>query len=388
MADYCCAHCGKEGAKMQCPKCKQLGLPPTIYCEQACFKLAWAAHKAVHAFSQESMTQRQKAMFRFTGSVRPGNLTPAREVPEAINRPDYMAHPRGMSKLEEQSYGANKMPVLKGDELAAMREACRLTREVIDIGIAAARVGVTTDEIDRVVHEATVARDMYPSPLGYNGFKKSCCTSVNEVICHGIPDSRELQYGDTLNLDVSCFSRDGFHGDVNETFFIGDAEHRPTAASVKLVHSGYECMMAGFAIVKPGALYKHIGNAISSRADQDGYQVVRSIMGHGIGRLFHCAPQVPHYAGNKSVGVMRAGHVFTVEPMVNEGTHMDVDWPDSWTIATADGKPSSMFEQTCVVTEAGYEFLTAAPGFVPHYRKQLAEWGMVPLDAVTSDYAA
>ena len=374
-----CEQCGKDGASLQCPTCKKLGLPPAIYCEQACFKAAWAEHKKVHSLpGLKSMSDMERALFTFTGDVRPGLISPPRSVPPAVPRPDYIGRPGGTSQLEEQSYRANKMFVWKGQDLEHVREIAQLSRDVLEIGMAAVRPGVTTDELDRIVHEATVERGMYPSPLGYNEFPKSFCTSVNEVICHGIPDSRELQPTDIVNLDVSCFgTAGGFHGDLNETVFV--SKEAATPSNVRLLEGGYDAMMAGVAIVKPGALYKHIGDAISAKCDSYGYSVVRSICGHGIGRLFHCAPVVPHYANSRTPGAMKEGHVFTIEPMVCEGSADDVLWPDNWTVATKDGKRCSMFEHMCLVTKDGVELLTAGPqggaAFSPFFRRQLQQWG-------------
>ena len=192
--------------------------------------------------------------------------------------------------------------------------ACRLGREVLDEAAAAVDVGVTTDEIDRVVHEATVDRDSYPSPLNYYQFPKSCCTSINEVICHGIPDKRPLVDGDICNIDVTVYHR-GYHGDLNETLFVG----RPSDKARTLVRNTWECLDKSIAEVKPGVKYRDMGNYIQKHAQAEGFSVVRSYCGHGIHKLFHCAPNVPHYAKNKAVGVMKVGHAFTIEPMISEG---------------------------------------------------------------------
>eukprot|EP01121_Diplochlamys_sp_Union-15-3_P003641 TRINITY_DN13583_c0_g1_i1.p1 TRINITY_DN13583_c0_g1~~TRINITY_DN13583_c0_g1_i1.p1 ORF type:complete len:229 (+),score=33.21 TRINITY_DN13583_c0_g1_i1:496-1182(+) len=216
-----------------------------------------------------------------------------------------------------------------------------------------AKPGVTTDEIDRVVHESIIERGAYPSPLNYKGFPKSCCTSLNEVICHGIPDSRELQDGDICNVDISVFY-DGCHGDLNETWLIGNVDEKYK----KLVQATYECLELAIQIVKPGELFRNVGNVISKHARQNGFSVVRNYCGHGIGRLFHSAPSVPHYGKNKAFGFMKPGHVFTIEPMINEGVWKDTLWPDGWTSTTVDGKRSAQFEHTLLVTPDGCEVLT------------------------------
>ncbi|KAJ9086625.1 Methionine aminopeptidase 1 [Entomophthora muscae] len=235
-----------------------------------------------------------------------------------------------------------------------MRKVCKLAREVLDIAAKAIKVGVTTDEIDRIVHEACVERDSYPSPLNYHNFPKSCCTSINEVICHGIPDQRPLQDGDILNIDVTLY-HGGFHGDLNETYVVGKVDE----AGKKLIKASKDCLDLAINHVKPGALYRDLGAIIEKHAKTQKFSVVRSYCGHGINSLFHCAPNVPHYSANKSVGVMKEGHTFTIEPMISEGVWQDEHWPDNWTAVTRDGKRSAQFEHTLLVTSKGCEILTA-----------------------------
>ena len=213
--------------------------------------------------------------------------------------------------------------------------------------------GVTTEEIDKAIHEFLISQDAYPSPLNYYNFPRSCCTSVNEIICHGIPDTRPLEEGDIINIDVSVF-KDGFHGDLNETFYVGEV----SKSSQLLVKTTYEALMKAIEYCKPDAMYREIGNIISDVVEPQGFSVVRSYTGHGIGSMFHCAPQVPHYRNNKSVGFMKPGHVFTIEPMVNQGTWKDFTWKDQWTSSTDDGQRSAQFEHTILITETGCEVLT------------------------------
>lgn len=229
-----------------------------------------------------------------------------------------------------------------------------MAREVLDAAARAVKPGVTTDELDRIVHEETLKRGAYPSPLNYVGFPKSCCTSVNEVICHGIPDTRPLGEGDIVNIDVTLYY-DGFHGDLNETYPVGKVDK----ASLELINCSRTCLEKALELVQPGTAYKELGAVIDKHAKACGFSVVRTYCGHGIGRLFHTVPNVPHYAKNKAVGVMKAGHIFTIEPMINAGAWQDVSWPDQWTAVTVDGKPSAQFEHTILVTETGYELLTA-----------------------------
>ncbi|MCO5562008.1 hypothetical protein L7F22_015634 [Adiantum nelumboides] len=202
--------------------------------------------------------------------------------------------------------------------------------------------------------KATIAAGGYPSPLNYYLFPKSCCTSVNEVICHGIPDSRRLEDGDIVNVDVTVYLN-GCHGDLNETFFVGEVDK----ASEQLVRCTYECLQKAIALVKPGVRYREVGEVISRHACLSNFSVVKSICGHGIGELFHCAPNIPHYSRNKAVGVMKAGQIFTIELMINSGNWRDRMWPDGWTAVTTDGKRSAQFEHTLLVTETGGEVLTA-----------------------------
>ena len=229
--------------------------------------------------------------YTFTGRLRPFPQTSKRTVPGHIGRPDYADHPQGVPLSEQAVKGSGQLKVLDDEEKDGRVVACKLGREVLDEAARVCDVGVTTDEIDRVVHEACIERECYPSPLNYYEFPASCCTSVNEVICHGIPDTRPLKDGDLCNVDITVYHR-GFHGDLNETFFVGNVGEKHKDL-VKVTH---ECLMKAIAIVKPGEKYREIGNVIQKHAQAHGYSVVRSYCGHGIHRLFHTAPNVPHYA--------------------------------------------------------------------------------------------
>jgi len=321
--------------------------------------------------------------FQFTGSLRPCLQSPRRIIPANIERPDYANDRNGVSvseKLDKNTNSAIRIysvraayyvyvhmriiqeishlyfsQYFKEEELnGGLRHASQMGREVLDLAGKALRVGVTTDEIDRVVHEACIERDCYPSPLNYYRFPKSVCTSVNEVICHGIPDYREVEDGDIVNIDVSTFCR-GYHGDLNETYMVG----RVDADGERLVKTAFDCLAAALDMVKPGTLYRDLGTAIHKTATANGCSVNRTYCGHGIGTLFHTAPNIPHYHKNKAKGTMKVGHVFTVEPMINLGRAQDVTWNDDWTSVTVDGKRSAQFEHTVRVTETGYEILTA-----------------------------
>jgi len=359
MEQHVCEGCGAL-AKMQCPKCISLKLPPAHFCSQECFQKSWPKHKAAHqpvdAIPKSDVQVQSRlntlfASYRFTGPLRPGELSPWRIVPPEIKRPDYAE--TGRPESERIRRTNNAIEIKTPEQIEKMRTVCRLAREVLDIAGKAVRIGITTDEIDRIVHEATIARGGYPSPLNYCGFPKSCCTSVNEIICHGIPDSRPLEDGDIVNIDVTVY-HDGVHGDVNDTFLVGNVD----AAGQNLVRVAREALDQAILMVAPGRLYREVGGVISKIVHSAGLSVVRTYCGHGIGELFHTTPNVPHYSKNKAVGVMKVGHTFTIEPMINEGSWHDQLWPDDWTAATKDGRRSAQFEETILVTASGCEVLT------------------------------
>ncbi|CAO2834912.1 unnamed protein product [Amaranthus hypochondriacus] len=364
-----CARCSNP-AHLQCPKCVELKLPRegAAFCSQDCFKASWSSHKSVHLKAnaatgdkndegwlyclRKGQTRTSKIPhFDWTGSLRPFPISSKRYVPSHIELPDWAID--GVPKIEPESSLQHVVEIKSPEQIARMRETCKIAREVLDAAARIIRPGITTDEIDRVVHDATVAAGGYPSPLNYHFFPKSCCTSVNEVICHGIPDARVLEDGDIVNVDVTVYYK-GVHGDLNETYFVGNVDE----ASRKLVQCTYECLEKAISIVKPGVRFREVGEVINRHASMSGFSVVKSYCGHGIGELFHCAPNIPHYARNKAVGVMKAGQTFTIEPMINAGVWRDRMWPDGWTAVTADGKRSAQFEHTLLVTETGVEVLT------------------------------
>ncbi|XP_043482506.1 methionine aminopeptidase 1 [Leptopilina heterotoma] len=343
---------------LQCPTCLKIGIKDSYFCSQDCFKGNWKEHKILHKLAKGEGTNKSGEYnpwphYHYSGKLRPYKKESRRLVPPAIARPDYAVHPEGIPLGEQEVRGSSLIKVLDDEEIEGMRVSCKLGREVLDEAAKAIEVGVTTAEIDRIVHEACLERDCYPSPLNYYEFPASCCTSVNEVICHGIPDKRPLQDGDICNVDVTVY-HNGFHGDLNETFFVGNV--KPEVK--KLVEVTHECLSKAIDIVRPGEKYREIGNVIQKHAQAHGFSVVRSYCGHGIHRLFHTAPNVPHYAKNKAVGVMKAGHCFTIEPMISQGTWKSDTWPDNWTAVTTDGLWSAQFEQTLLVTETGCDILT------------------------------
>lgn len=242
-------------------------------------------------------------------------------------------------------------------EIEIMTESCELAARTLNYLGEKLEIGMTTEDVNVLCHEYIVSHDAIPSPLNYHGFPKSVCTSLNEVICHGIPTEKDiLKDGDILNIDVTTYFKN-FHGDTNRTFFIGNVDPK-----IKdLVKVTYECMMAGINICKPGAHMGDIGHAIEVLATKNGYTVVQEYCGHGIGREFHEDPQVLHY-GEKGTGVqMKAGMTFTIEPMINLGKRHCKVLKDGWTVVTKDKKPSAQFEHTILITDDGFKILTLDP---------------------------
>lgn len=241
-------------------------------------------------------------------------------------------------------------------EIELMRQTCKLAANTLKYAGQKVRAGMTTEEINTLVHEYIVNHGAYPSPLNYNGFPKSVCTSINNVICHGIPTVKDiLQDGDIVNIDVTTYLNK-YHGDTNATFFVGEV--KPEIK--KLVEVTYECMMKGIATVRPGARTGDIGAAIAELAHSHGYSVVKDYCGHGIGREFHEEPQIIHIA-KKGTGVeIKPGMTFTIEPMINIGGPDTKLLKDGWTVITRDNSWSAQFEHTILVTENGSEILTIA----------------------------
>ncbi|KAL7668760.1 hypothetical protein ACOME3_009451 [Neoechinorhynchus agilis] len=347
--------CNLEG-NLKCPICLKIGLN-SYFCSQECFKRNFVHHKSLHHNAVRSTKNNLEYSpwpgFPFTGSLRPYPVTLMRTVPNSIMKPRYAESVNGICEMESKEKKSFHIAVLSKEDIEGLRKACKLGREVLDIALQASGIGVTTEEIDQIVHKACIERQCYPSTLNYHQFPKSCCTSVNEVICHGIPDARPLRDGDILNIDVTVFYK-GFHGDLNETIFIGT----PDAKSVHLVQTTHECLNLAMQACKPGVRYRDLGSIIEKHAGANGLSVVRSYCGHGIHRLFHCNPSIPHYGKNRAFGVMKEGHAFTIEPMINMGTYGDIMWPDNWTAVTQDGQRSAQFEHTFIVTKTGCEVLT------------------------------
>jgi methionyl aminopeptidase len=248
-------------------------------------------------------------------------------------------------------------------DIAAMRVAGRLAAEVLDYIEPHVKAGVTTGELDRLCHEYMVnVQGTIPAPLnycppGYTPYPKAVCTSVNDVVCHGIPGDKVLKNGDVINIDVTVI-KDGYHGDTSRMFFVGE----PSILAKRLAENTFECMWLGISKIKPGAYLGDIGYVIQQHAEKAGFSVVREFCGHGIGTIFHEEPQVLHYGRPGTLDKLAAGMIFTVEPMINAGRREIREMGDGWTIKTKDRSLSAQWEHTVLVTETGFEVLTVSPG--------------------------
>ena len=246
------------------------------------------------------------------------------------------------------------------EEIEKMRVAGRLAAEVLEMIAPEVRPGVTTDELNRICHDYTVnVQHAIPAPLNYHGFPKSICTSVNHVVCHGIPDGRKLKDGDIINIDITDI-KDDYHGDTSQMFFVGE----PSIRARRLVDICHECLLIGIRMVKPGVHLGDIGHAIQRHAESMSFSIVREYCGHGIGREFHEDPQVLHYGEPGTGMVLEPGMVFTIEPMLNAGKRQIKVLPDKWTVVTKDRSLSAQWEHTILVTADGYEVLTLRRGEV------------------------
>ncbi len=280
-------------------------------------------------------------------TVFPGHVSARRPVPESIERPDYVAN-KGKPKR-------NNYPLVKSPELIqAMRRTNALTAEVLAETGSYVKVGITTEELDAIAHEGYIKRGGYPSCVGYGSYQKSVCTSVNEVICHGIPDDRALKDGDIVNIDVSMF-KDGVHGDCSATFAVGEISD----TARRLVSVTEEAMYLGIKTVKPDSKLNEIGRVIQEHAEKHGYTVVEAFVGHGIGENFHMAPSVLHYFDRSVSTRLQVGMTFTIEPMiaVGDGSSYEI-WSDGWTAVTGDNSLTAQFEHTVLVTPTGVDILT------------------------------
>lgn len=280
------------------------------------------------------------------GKLTPGKPTPIRKVPASIERPEYAWKDDVQENVGE--------PLIQTVEtIERMRETSKIAANALAVAGAAVKPGVTTDEIDRVAHEFMCDHGAYPSTLGYRGFEKSCCVSLNEIVCHGIPDTTVIQEGDIVNIDVTAY-KNGVHGDTNATFLAGEVsqEHRD------LVERTYKATMRGIKAAKPGREINVIGRVIESYAKRFGYNVVTDFTGHGVGTTFHNGLVVLHYDSDAYRDVLEPGMTLTVEPMINlGGLEYDI-WDDGWTVQNRDGEYTAQFEHTIVITDDGNEILT------------------------------
>ncbi|XP_013772072.1 methionine aminopeptidase 1D, mitochondrial-like [Limulus polyphemus] len=279
--------------------------------------------------------------------VQPGLVSEAGEIPPDIVCPEYAYS--GIVDLAAPSIEIKDLEVIQ-----KMKDSCALARNILDHAGSCLKIGMTTEEVDQMVHTAAIAHKAYPSPLNYHGFPKSVCTSVNNVACHGIPDDRPLEDGDIISIDVSVFYN-GYHGDCARTFGIGDVDGK----GKKLMHVAQNCLNAAVTVCGPEQKFSEIGRIISETAEVGGCTVVPEFCGHGIGKFFHGPPDVFHFV-NQSDGIMQEGMTFTIEPVISEGEPKIVILEDGWTAVTLDNSRCAQFEHTILVTKTGVEVLTSS----------------------------
>ncbi len=297
-------------------------------------------------------------------TVEPGVVSPLRPVPNSIAKPTW-ADGGFVERWDEPH-------VKSSDVIARMRRTAVEAADTLASLGALCNPGTTTEEIDAFCHQSAIDRNCYPSPLEYPGhvapFPKSVCSSVNEVICHGIPDDRQLENGDILNLDVTLF-KEGVHGDTNATFFIGDVD----SLSRELVKVTRDCLAKGIEAAVPGNPFNEIGRAIQTHAEQRNFGVVRDFVGHGIGEQFHTDLQICHYYNPSQTQLIEPGMTFTIEPMITVGSWKAKMWQDGWTSSTVDGSRTAQFEHTLLITDDGAEILTTPSDVTGHPYWELAD---------------
>ncbi|XP_015694648.2 methionine aminopeptidase 1B, chloroplastic [Oryza brachyantha] len=305
-------------------------------------RLAWVEDELMEI--RESQEQSSTSLKK-RPPLRRGKISPQLVVPEHIPRPSYVGSniPQELSSLRQ---------VHSAEGIVGMRAACKLAARALDFAGTLVKPSVTTNEIDREVHKMIIQAGAYPSQLGFGGFPKSICTSVNECVCHGVPDSIQLQTGDIINIDVNVFLN-GYHGGASRTFVCGEADE-----SIKhFLKAAEECLEKGIAVCRDGVNYKKIGKKISKLAYFYGYYVVERFVGHGIGPIWHSEPLILHHANDNS-GRMVEGQTFTIEPILTMEKTETVTWEDGWTTVTADGSWAAQFKHTVLVTRTGAEILT------------------------------
>ncbi len=281
------------------------------------------------------------------GKLTPGKLSPQRVVPAHIARPEYVGKPGPVPHQGGDKYDP--------ETISRIRRASKIAAQALELVLSSAKPGMTTDDLDQIGHEFLISQNAYPSTLGYRGFPKSLCSSMNEVICHGIPDDTVLEDGDLLNIDISAFI-DGVHGDTNGTVLLGEGSQELR----DLVTRTKEAMHRGINAAMPGRQVNIIGRAIEAYAKRFNYGVVKEFTGHGVGPSFHTGLIIPHYDEPEYDTVIEVGMVFTVEPMITLGTADWDMWQDDWTVTTKDKQHTAQFEHTILITEDGPEILTEA----------------------------
>eukprot|EP00252_Welwitschia_mirabilis_P018410 TRINITY_DN40919_c0_g1_i1.p1 TRINITY_DN40919_c0_g1~~TRINITY_DN40919_c0_g1_i1.p1 ORF type:complete len:360 (-),score=55.10 TRINITY_DN40919_c0_g1_i1:272-1351(-) len=277
--------------------------------------------------------------------LKRGIVSPPLPVPDHILKPPYV----NSKRIPNMGAGPQ---IHDAEGILRMRASGQLAARVLEFAGTLVKPGIKTDEIDKAVHKMIIDAGAYPSPLGYGGFPKSVCTSVNECICHGIPDSRPLQDGDIVNIDVTVYL-DGYHGDTSKTFPCGNISKDAN----QLIKVTEECLHKAINICGPGVEFKKIGFVINEYADKFNYGIVEQFVGHGVGKVFHSSPTILHFRNNFR-GRMKLGQTFTIEPMLTAGKIDHITWDDNWTVVTADGSLSAQFEHTLLITEDGAEILT------------------------------
>ncbi|XP_077128813.1 methionine aminopeptidase 1D, mitochondrial isoform X1 [Ranitomeya variabilis] len=319
-----------------------------------CHRVFSPSINQIYLHRQLNIQQRRCFFFRRQRSfaysiVWPGTVSPAHPIPEHIMKPDYVT--TGIVP----DWG-DFIEIKDEDQIQGLRQACQLARHILLTAGRTLKVGMTTEEIDTFVHHNIITRNAYPSPLGYGGFPKSVCTSVNNVVCHGIPDSRPLEDGDIINVDVTVYSG-GYHGDTSETFLVGNVDEN----GQKLVKTARRCRDEAIAACKPGAPFSVIGNTISRIAKENNFTVCPEFIGHGIGSYFHGHPEIWHHANVNNME-MEEGMAFTIEPIIMEGAPDFKILKDKWTAVSMDKKRSAQFEHTIVIRSEGAEILTKLDG--------------------------
>ncbi|XP_044740443.1 methionine aminopeptidase 1D, mitochondrial isoform X2 [Chrysoperla carnea] len=277
--------------------------------------------------------------------VMPGQVSPMRSVPEHIEKPDYY-------KTGEPKPATRDIEIKNSKQIQLLKDSCKLAANILEESGKILKVGMTTDELDNIIHQMIVKRGAYPSPLNYHHFPKSVCTSINNVACHGIPDDRKLQDGDIINVDITVFLN-GYHGDCSKTYLVGNVDQKGR----ELVKATENCLKAGINVCKPGVDFCKIGEVIEKRAHEQGFGVVPAFCGHGIGSYFHGPPEIIHME-NAYPYQMEPGMTFTIEPVLGQGSR-DVELlEDGWTCITTDGSRTAQFEHTVLITDNGVEILT------------------------------